>query len=141
MPPLITELILTWKSAYKRLAFRLFWRHVGNRADDRAGHGEPQLDAACFAERVGLNRVSPFGESEVEDLDDAIAVDHQVRGLEVAVDDVRGMSGGETVGDLNSIVDDLGLGQCSERLQSVAIDQLHGDVVDGFLVEDCGSVS
>jgi hypothetical protein len=43
-----------------------------------------------------------FGQAEVEDLRVALVGDHDVLGLEVAVDDPALMGGGEAVGDLRA---------------------------------------
>jgi len=41
-----------------------------------------------------------LGEAEVEDLDEAVPGHHDVLGLEIPVDDPRGVGLGEAVGDL-----------------------------------------
>ena len=66
----------------ERIAARLLGRHVGDGAEDhpRARH-------------VVLGR--ELGETEVQDLDDAVGRDNQVRGFDVAVDDVRLMGARE----------------------------------------------
>ena len=47
-----------------------------------------------------------LGEAEIEDLE-AVAGDHDVAGLEVAMDDAVGVRFGECVGDLRSVARDL----------------------------------
>lgn len=67
-----------------RAAHRLLGRHVGGRADGRAGVGE--------AGGVGVH---DGGDTEVEDGDRAVLLHHHVARLEVAVDDRHGVHGAE----------------------------------------------
>ena len=46
------------------------------------------------------------------------------------MDDAGGVCGGEPMGDLNAVADDLRLRQGSGLLERAAIHQFHGDVVD-----------
>ncbi len=51
---------------------------------------------------VGLIGREAAGEAEVEDLDEAAVGEHDVGGLEVAMEDAEGVGRGETVGDLDA---------------------------------------
>src|SRR5581483_2679992 len=61
------------------LAPALFRGHVRGRADGRVGRRE-------------LRYIEVLGDAEVRELDGAVRTDHQVRGLQVAVDNPLGVS-------------------------------------------------
>jgi hypothetical protein len=84
-----------------------------------------------------------FGETEVEDLDVPMFGKQEILGLEVAMDDSLLVRGGETVGDLDSVVDDAAQreGAALEALaEGLAVKQLGyeiGHAVGGsHLVDD-----
>ncbi len=99
---------------------RLLGRHVLGRADHDAGTGEPR-------------RVERPGDAEIHHLGVPLAVDHDVLGLEVAVDDAQPVRLGQPLGDLLGDRQRLGLGEMSrppdEALEVLAGHILHGDVV------------
>ena len=67
------------------LPLDLFRRHVGHRA-----HHHPDSGQRLGGELAGIGGVTSIlelGKTEIHHLDSAVAVDHDVRGLEVAVDD------------------------------------------------------
>ena len=66
------------------VAARLFGRHVGGRADHRAGTGQAVVEGAR--------------EAEVGDFGPAVGVEHEVGRLEVAVQQTGGVDRGESLG-------------------------------------------
>ena len=87
------------------LAEQLLGRHVADRAHDRAGlgvHAERGLRAVGgeHARAAG----GEFRQSEVENLRVAVAADHQVFRLQVAVDDARLVGLRQPLGDLDGDV-------------------------------------
>ncbi len=104
------------------LGTELLGRHVAGRTDAHARAGQAGL--------VGI--VHDRTHAEVEDLDGAVAGQHRVGRLQVAVDDPRRVRGGETGGDLRPdgggpgdrelglLVDEVG-----ERM---TVEQFHGQV-------------
>jgi len=80
-----------------------------------------------------------FGETEIEELHVAALVDHDVRRLQVAMDDSRGMGGSEGVGDGDAVPECLvdpqppSMHQAIERL---AVDVLHDEEVEVPLAAD-----
>ena len=77
------------------LARGLFGRHVGDGAQDMAHIGEG-LGGTGF----GIAGNIDFGDSEIEDLDQAAFGHHDVAGLEIAMYDAGGVRGGDGIGDL-----------------------------------------
>ncbi len=75
---------------------QLLGRHVGEGADGEAFLGQGGLRVE--AHRLGRVVLAELGESEVEHLHPAVAVDHDVAGFEIAVLDPLGVRGGEGVG-------------------------------------------
>ena len=53
---------------------------------------------------------SDFGETEIEDAYATVAGDQDVVGFEIAMDDARGVRGGQTIGDLDRDVEELPAG-------------------------------
>ena len=86
-----------------RLSTRLLGAHVGNRANRSAGVGEGPFSRIDRARRViGANlAVRRFGQAEIQNLDPAIARNQDIVGLQVAMDDAGGVSGGEAVAHLH----------------------------------------
>ncbi len=84
----------------------LLGRHIG--------HGSDQAAVAFRVQGIAGPRESGFlsapglhlGQTEVENLDPAVDVHHDIRGFHVTVDDAAAMRGPETVGDLLDQVQD-----------------------------------
>jgi hypothetical protein len=110
------------------IARELFGRHVMRRADDHAGPGLRCEWSGCF---LPLGRREGLREAEVENLDQLVAGDHDVRRLDVTVDDSGGMRFGQSVGDLRRKANDA-----VDRHRTVGddvaqrppVDELHRDV-------------
>lgn len=100
----------------------LFRRHVGRRPHD--------LPAVTD---LSVARVLPAGETEVHDHRFALAVDHDVRGLEVAMDDPFVMGFLQRQGQFADYRHDLAVAQLRFRLQHLrqrlAVDERQHDVV------------
>ena len=122
----------------ERAAARLLGRHVADRAEHdtrpRVGRGRRlQLRLG-----VGQGR-GELGETEVEDLDEAVLRDHHVLGLEVPVHDPRRVGLGEPVRELRGEVQRLARGERAARdqlAQRAALDELHGDVAHAVVGAD-----
>ena len=97
-------------------AVELLGRHVGGRAHD--------LGRTAFR--------GPHGEAEVGDAHAPLAVDHHVRGLQVAMDDAAVVRRGEPCAELAGDLVGLGARQpadaLQERRQVLAVHVLHGQV-------------
>src|SRR5206468_3830990 len=110
-------------------SFRLFRRHVIRRPYHRTGGSIDHRSSR----RVGVGRrplwLSQFCKAEIEDLDVAIAPDHDVLRLDVAMDDARGMRRCQRAAGLNCDFEDLR--QLYSRIdvltQRLAIDKLSRD--------------
>ncbi len=120
-----------------RASGRLLGRHVGERAEDRAG-GRHRFSANGAAPRdlaAGLELREP----EVHDLGRPVGADHDVAGLEVAVDDAARVRGREPLRDLCGQVERLIELEPSghEPLAQAAVAQvLHRDVRDASGLAD-----
>ena len=76
-----------------------------------------------------------LGQAEVEDLDDAIAGDHDVLGFQVPVDDAGRVGLGQPLGDLRRDRQDLAEGERGpggELPKGLSFDELHGN--EGSLI-------
>ena len=94
------------------------------------------LDASCT---VAKDRVAPsntaasdlLGQTEIEDFDQAVGGDDDIRRLQIAMNDASVMSAGECAGNLHAIAQDRLRRQSGIRahgVQRLALDQLHHDV-------------
>ena len=88
-----------------RLAPGLLRRHVPRRPQEHPGLGAPGRESGGLGPvltRAARQRMDPhgLGEPEVEDLDVAVLGDHDVAGLQVAVDDALLVGDLEGLGDL-----------------------------------------
>ncbi len=113
-----------------RPPLQLFRRHIGDRADDdtkrRRGRGRHRV---CGR----IRKRQHFREAEVEHLGLAAVGDHDVGGLDVAMDDSRGMGDRERVGDLLGELDralqrQAGFG--NDLVERTAAHELHDEEVD-----------
>jgi hypothetical protein len=98
------------------LARGLLGRHIARGADDGARHGDL---------RMALQRL---GEAEVHDVGLAVLVEHDVVGLDVAVDDAARVGVLDGAGDLREDGGGLGGGELLAR-EAAAVDELHRDHV------------
>ena len=102
-------------------AFDLFGRHVAGGAHDVGGllHGAELKD---------------FGGAEIRDFHGVVGSEHDVRGLDVAMNDVAFMRELQGAAGLLHDAQDAGKGKglaaIEMRLKAFAFDQLHGDVVE-----------
>ena len=106
--------------------------HVIHGPQDEAFVGQRPLRPAEGHGRAGGgdgfgDPLGQLGQAEVEDLDPAVVRDHDVRRLEVAVDDPGGVGPGQPVGDLDGVFERFG------ELQALAPDQMvEGPPLDVF---------
>jgi hypothetical protein len=74
--------------------------------------------------------VAAVDEAEVHDADAAVGADHDVVGLEVAVDEAGGVGGRDAAGGVEEDVEELGPAAgfgAGPRVEGLAGDELHGD--------------
>ena len=121
----------------------LFGRHVGDGAEGSAGTGEMFGITSDGREGVGIVTVlfcaALLGEAEVENFCVAAAGDENVGGFDVAMDDGGGVSGVESVGDLNADVEELieFEGTTADQvLECLAVEKFHGDEGAAFVFTD-----
>ena len=79
----------------------LLGRHVGGGAEDHALHGQCASVVSRLTSGPGAGLLAQLGETEVEDLDVLVVGDHDVAGLEVAVDQATLVGRPERLGDLH----------------------------------------
>src|SRR5205085_2944050 len=80
-----------------------------------------------------------LGETKVEDFHDAVATQHDVVGLYVAMNDTEAVSGGKRASDLNGNVDCFAWwkrGEADAVPKSFAVDELSGDELFGVDLVD-----
>ena len=106
-------------------AFELLGGHVSGRAAANLG---------------ALDLAGPAGEPEIHDADLAAAIDHDVGGLEVAVEHALLVRGGETGADaareFEGLVGGKAADAAEQRGEILAVDELHGDVVEALVDAD-----
>ena len=93
----------------------------------------------CVTAVARLSSADELGQAEVEHLDQAALGAHQVRALDVAVDDAAAVRFIERVGDLEADLDDLADRQRplrDARRQQLAFDVLHDDEVGAGVLAD-----
>ena len=105
---------LTGPPDSSRSTYQLLRRHVGHRSQDGPLFG-PRPGGASLDPRIALAGLGELGETEIQQLDPALVPDHDVAGLEVAVDDSGGVRAGQRVGDLDGITEGLRYGQTFPR--------------------------
>jgi hypothetical protein len=119
----------------ERLPPHLLGRHVGRRPQEPAFLRGEDLEPASLR-RSGLLLLDELGQPEVEDLDVPVRADHDVRGLEIAVDHVRPVRGGQPIRHLGRDLERRAQRQRPARdplLERLPFHQLHRDE-DGSLV-------
>ena len=105
MAPVIGEQI---GAMIGRLAPNLLRRHIAHRAEHRA-----RLGRASLCSRLRLVVATrflgpvPAGETEIQDLERAVAGDEQILGFQIPVDDAPLMRGRKPGSDLSRIFDGL----------------------------------
>ncbi len=123
-----------------RQSLRLLGRHVLDRADDGAGHGAADEQgsrrrrlmppAAAAPGRIG-RRAS---DAEIHDRRLVIGADHDVGGLQIAVDDARVVrrhqAGGDAASDVERTLHRKLLVSLENRREVRAVDVRHRDVLD-----------
>ena len=118
-------------SAIHRPAFGLLGRHVGGRAENRSPLG-PQICRNRRRRVVPGLRLDQLGQAEVHELRLAALREHDVRRLDVAVDDAGGVRGAERARDLDGVVERLRDRKqllLQEPVEGGAVDVLHDDEV------------
>ena len=109
---------------------RLFRGHVGNGADDGACARLDRRRNRRLRIRGRTRTPRERGDAEVEHLHVAVGPQHQVVGLDVAMDDRRGMRGRERRCRLDGDVEDLAQRQRAARdplAQRLALDELRDE--------------
>ena len=89
--------------------------------------------------RFGQSRFDQFYQTEIQDLRIAIARDHDVVGLQIPMNDARGMSLHQSFGDVLQVAQQLSqFGSLAMNLlaQSLPIDKLHRDEVCAVVLAD-----
>ena len=116
------------RAGAERFRAKLLGRHVRRRPENDAGAGEPRLGRGLG--RRPLGRTGQFGQAEVEDLGVAARGQHDVAGLDVAVNHALCMRGGERISHLLRDANRLGdreRATCQPFGQGLALDVLHGN--------------
>ncbi|HZJ68001.1 MAG TPA: hypothetical protein VFD36_31065, partial [Kofleriaceae bacterium] len=117
-----------WPMAMKRLPQRNAERELIGAVIDAVAPQRLDRQISRRPSNGVIARRRPAGQSEVADLDAAIATEQDVLRLEIAVDDARGVRGGESLASEQEHRDDVApaartLGD--PRTQRGALDQLH----------------
>ena len=126
------------RASVERATFSLFRRNISDGAEDHSFLGR-RADGTddSIGVSVRLGDGVDLGESEIENLDRPLRRDHDVRWLQVAMDDAGGVRGGERVGDLRAILEHVAQPQplASNQLgQGAAGDVLHRDETGSLAV-------
>ena len=94
--------------------------------------------AACGLTAVG-GRALELRESEIDDLGPTVRIEHDVAGLEVAVHDTLRMSRRQAIRHLHGHQQrfvERERSAIEALLQALSVDQLHGDIGQGFGLSD-----
>ena len=122
-----------------RVAAQLLGRHIAHGAEEGAGGGVAGEGGSFVL--VGDLGFEDLGETEVEDLDPVVGGEEDVVGLEIAVDDVAAVGGGEAVGDPQAPGDGGDRGRRAvpeDPAERLALEELGHDV--GLIVVDADVV-
>ncbi len=117
----------------ERAPLNLLGRHVADRADHHPLLRLPALGLRLLVVQRAHPRADDFGEPEIEHLGVAVAGDHDVLRLQIAMHDAGGMRFLQRVRDLGHVLHQFpGVALLSHDLaQRGAVDQLRDDVVRG----------
>ena len=99
--------------------------HVAHRPEHGSGSGSGPR-GHCHRRRLGVRQRLELGQTEVEDLDPALAIHNHVGRFHVPMHDTFIVGRCQAIGDLATIVDGLALGNAASTdqvLQGVAIQQ------------------
>ncbi len=112
------------------LALRLLGRHVGRGSQHAslAGHHFRRHDRGLHVGRF----LAQLGQAEVEHFDSSLVIDHEVVGLEVAVENPLRMGRGQSVAEGNGDLEELPQAHPAgwdQGTQGLAFHQLHGEEV------------
>src|SRR5262249_49608396 len=110
------------------LPLHLLRRHVG----DRSHHHLRRSERIARLLRIRGCKLSHSRETEVENLDGSALVHHDVRGLQVAMNDGLVMGGSDSAWQRYCEFEELLQGQATfgdQAIEGLAIDQFHGDEV------------
>ena len=123
-------------------AAHLFRRHVADRSHEPPGLGRRRRQRRLVfvsGSRIRQPRRGQFGQAEVEDFYVAIAGDEKVLRLEIAMNDVALVRGGQSAGDLGGVIERLPRRHGAlpdARAQRLALQQFGDDVVEPAFVAD-----
>jgi len=124
------------------LAIGLFRRHISDRAQDRSLFRERAAVAVDrFRKSIGFGLVVQLGEAEIENLHNTLRRDHHIRGLQIAMDNPRGVRGGKRVRNLRRIFHRRADAQAlapDQVIERFAGHVLHGDVMNRLAVDLLG---
>jgi hypothetical protein len=122
-------------SGIELLSLQLLRGHVGHRPED-ASLFRQKLRSGLAQFRSGI-LLPQLGQPKVEHLCPALLGDHDVAGLEIAVDDALLVGRGQGIGQGNGDLEDLleGHAACGDRLRErFTLHQLHGEKASSFIL-------
>ena len=108
-----------YRSGCQRLPAHLLGRHVAHGAHDGPGRGELPDRRGSRSRRSAGGSLRLLGEAEIQDFYVVIGGNEDVFGLQVAMNDSFVVRGGQTIGDLQSVLGSFALRQRS-RSHAVA---------------------
>ncbi len=121
------------------LSAHLFGSHVGHRPENFPGLRDGEIGRGLDVIGGQLGRAGPFGETEVQDFHAALGRDHDVAGLQIAVDHASLVSGGQCARDLKREIDhafDGGDVAFEKRVERSPLDELHGEEANASVFLD-----